>query len=190
MNYLKANGWQEQFNTDADDLWSENLPYKLMQQKERKQLGTNAARWRAIIMNEKEKKSKWETNIHALGKGCAPSKSPFLSQTFEQETLMRPKLWASEVILAEQYSPWGSVVQGCLLDRGLFSCSVVLGSPVPVWPAVLPLHLSGHARWHGQVDKSGSTFVISCSFVLSRSMRTRAASLHNTQKCYFCWMTS
>lgn len=67
MNYLKANGWQKQFNTDADDLWSENLPYKLMQQKEEKQLGTNAARWRAIVMNEKEKKSKWETNIHALG---------------------------------------------------------------------------------------------------------------------------
>lgn len=30
MNYLKANGWQKEFNTVADDLWSENLPYKLI----------------------------------------------------------------------------------------------------------------------------------------------------------------
>lgn len=84
------------------------------------------------------------------GVKTASRQSPFLAQHFEQEALVHPKLWASEAVLAEQYIPLGSVVQGCLLDRGFFSCSVVLGSPV--WPAVLPHHLSGHVRCRGQVE--------------------------------------
>lgn len=136
-------------------------------------------------MQRKNKASGKPMYVH-WGKGCASSKSPFLPQPFELEALIGLKLWASEAILSEQYITWGSVVQGRLLDSGLFNCSVVLGSHPPVWPAVLPHHLAGHVRCHGQVDKSGHTFVISCSFVLSWRMRARAALLHNTQKCYCC----
>lgn len=140
-------------------------------------------------MRRKRKASEKPTYVH-WGKGCASSKSLFFSTTFWTGGTNRSQtvgLWGHttwtiyHMELCDPRKPaWYWAFQlpcSAGLSPSCVACSL---SPSPPWPL----------RCHGQVVKRGDTLAISCSFVHSGRMRARAASLHNPQKHYCCWMTS